>query len=161
QRYMKGDLDGAIADFTRAIESGLALDDARRPREWNMHGEARPGHTAPGTKRVSILDPFVAMAYTNRGLARYGKGDFGGAIEDSSGVMPIIPGLANAYNIRGIASYAMRDLDSAMADFSNAIKLDPLDPRPYNNRGNARFDKGDLEGALKDFDQSIALGQRD
>ena len=67
----KGDLDGAIADYTRAIliSSRLgsgpdslkrSLLDSKLNSEWDS---------------VSVVDPFTANAYNNRGAAFYKKGD--------------------------------------------------------------------------------------
>src|SRR2546428_348128 len=79
QRYNKGDLDGAIADFTRAIEISSSLDPQRN-QERKTPSDL--GRVISSFNRITVIDPFTALAYTNRGLARSGQGDFDGALAD-------------------------------------------------------------------------------
>jgi tetratricopeptide (TPR) repeat protein len=90
----KGDLDGAIADFSRAIE----LSPQHAPAYYNR-GIARSdkgdldGAIADYNKAIA-LDAKDGDAYNNRGLARSDKGDLDGAIADYTkptiiAVMPV------------------------------------------------------------------------
>ena len=78
----KGDLDGAIADYTKAIE--LKPDDAGA---YNNRGNAKQtkgdldGAIADYTKAIE-LKPDDAGAYCNRAAWRKAKGDLGGALAD-------------------------------------------------------------------------------
>src|SRR6476619_7802651 len=83
-----GDLDGAIEDYTRAIVLSSRLDATK-------YG-SRSGNSFAGANEssgVTVVDPFTANAYTNRGLARYKKGDIEGAIADLDEAIRIRPGL--------------------------------------------------------------------
>ena len=71
-----GDLDGAIEDYTRAI----TLSSSLAPRKKSGNSFAESSDTS--SEEITIVDPFTANAYTNRGLARFRKGDYEGAIED-------------------------------------------------------------------------------
>jgi len=51
-------------------------------------------HRVPVIVHVGAVDPFTAMAYTNRGIVRYRKGDIDGAISDVDKALRIDPGLA-------------------------------------------------------------------
>jgi tetratricopeptide (TPR) repeat protein len=66
--YAKGDFEGAIANFTKAIELSSRLDD--HPQN------ADPG-LASNFNHIRVLDPLTAHAYANRGLLflRMGKPD--------------------------------------------------------------------------------------
>jgi Flp pilus assembly protein TadD len=81
-RIKKGDLNGAIEDFTRAIE----LDPNER-RAWNDRGIALfekgdlNGAIADYSRAIE-LDPESRVAWNNRGNARKDKGDLEGAISD-------------------------------------------------------------------------------
>jgi tetratricopeptide (TPR) repeat protein len=158
QRYLKRDLNGAIADFTKAIEisSRPHKPHPQRRQDWKIltdfNGEA--------SEPITLIDPLTAAAYTDRALARYYQGDIEGAIADCERAMAIDPGLADAYNNRGAARSAQGDLDGAMTDFDRAIKINPQFAQAYNNRGNVRDKQGDLAGALADFDQAITLNPR-
>ena len=63
QRFMKGDFEGAIADFTRAIEmsSGPATKDWKVKTDFNVEASA--------SGEISFIDPFAARIYADRALA--------------------------------------------------------------------------------------------
>ena len=101
--YQKGDFEGAIADFTKAIEISSRLDN----RDWK--GDAGFAGARSNFDKVRALDPLAAAAYANRGLARYQLRDYEGAIADYDRALAINPRLSMAYNNRGIARYTMKD----------------------------------------------------
>ena len=72
-RFNKGDYEGAIADYDRAVEinSGFIQAGGNDGRSWKS-GVA-DGSIAYN-KRITVIDPFNAAVYYNRGLARYKKG---------------------------------------------------------------------------------------
>ena len=81
-KAIKGDLEGAIRDFTRAIE-------------LNAHLTASPKYqnsTADSSSQIIVVDPFTANAYANRGVARYRLRDFEGAIDDFNRALRIRSG---------------------------------------------------------------------
>lgn len=84
------------------------------------------------------LDPTIAKAYNNRGVARTDNGDSDGAIADLTQAIALDPKDANTYNNRGLARVDNGDLDEAIEDFTQAIALDPTFAAAYNNRGNVR-----------------------
>jgi len=78
ERYTRADYEGAIADFTQAIElmsRPWKGDPKRDPRRNNWSGAA--AEADDGFGRARVLDPAVANVYTNRGVARLVKGDRG------------------------------------------------------------------------------------
>ena len=81
----RGDLDGAIEDFTRAIEISSRLDRAK-----NVKGPYFTSSYDGEAAAVTVVDPFTAKAYVNRGVARFRKGDLEGAIEDYDRAVRII-----------------------------------------------------------------------
>ena len=157
ERRKAGDLDGAIADYTKAIEI-----EPRFPGAHLGRGNARQakgdldGAIADYTKGIE-LNPRDAGAYTNRGLAKRRKGDLDGAISDSTRAIELDPRLAVAYTHRGNAREKKGDHDGAIADHTKAIDLDPRLAAAYGNRGNARKVKGELDGASADYTKAIEL----
>ncbi len=118
------------------------------------------GDAAFNFDQVRALDPLAAYAYSGRGLMRYLKRDFDGAIDDCNRAIRINPRLADAYNHRGISHSARKDFDAAMKDFNRALALDPRDAKALNNRGNTHSENGDFDKdaqAEQDFDRALAL----
>src|SRR5215467_11074013 len=65
-KLKKGDFDGAIRDYTEAIElsSRLASAKSSKSRFWNTsRGES-------DSSEITVVDSFTANAYANRGVAR-------------------------------------------------------------------------------------------
>src|ERR1700682_493696 len=77
--YAQGDLDGALEDYTRAIEIGSRLTPTKRDRAGSRNN-TNGFDSAAEADRITAIDPFTAWAYTNRGIVRYRKGDTPGAI---------------------------------------------------------------------------------
>src|SRR5215468_2750008 len=128
--YKKGDFEGAIADFTKAIEISSRLDN----RNWQ--GDA-------GFDGAPAINPRLHDAYNNRGIARYALKDYDRALVDFDRAIAIDPRNAEAYNNRGNVYMDKEDVDRALADFDRAIALDPRLKDVYFNRGFARREKKD------------------
>src|SRR5262245_35835926 len=128
--YQKGDYEGAIADFTKAIEISSRLDNRGRADDWKRNTGF--GGAASNFDNVKVLDPLAASAYVNRGLARYQLRDYEGAIADCNRALAINPRLSEGYNTRGISRFAQKNYDSALVDFDRSIAINPRDPEAYN-----------------------------
>jgi tetratricopeptide (TPR) repeat protein len=139
----KGDLDGAIEEYSRAIAISSRLNSSDSETDE--------------TSNITVIDPFTANAYTNRGVARYRKGDFEGAKADFDAALRIRPGLAYAYLNRAATRRELGDLQGALVDLDKAISIQPKLFEAYNNRGSIRHDLGNLQGALADFNLAIKL----
>ena len=108
-----GDLDGAIEDYTRAIRLSSHFNTSK-------NSDSRLGNslTDYSAETVTVIDPFTANAYNNRGLARFKKNDFPGAIEDYDQALKIRPGLASVYLNRAAAKRSNGDMQGAMQDLN-------------------------------------------
>jgi tetratricopeptide (TPR) repeat protein len=120
-KQQKGDSDGAIADYTKAIE--LNPKDARA---YSRRGRAKVSKgdydaaVADCAKAIE-LDPRFAEAYKNRGIAKENKGDRDGAIVDYSKAIELDPKYAAAYYDRGFAKLKKADYDGANAEFEGSL----------------------------------------
>jgi tetratricopeptide (TPR) repeat protein len=158
-RADKGDLTGAIKDYTRSIE----LNNPELHLPYNNRGAARydQGDFAAAIKDYNEairLKPDYADAYLNRGLVRNDQGDFAAAIKDYNEAIRLKPDYAEAYNNRGIVRKAQGDLTGAIKDSTRSIELNnPELHLPYNNRGAAHDDQGDFAAAIKDYNEAIRL----
>ena len=93
-RQRKGDLDGAIDDYTKAV--GLKAKPSTIATAYNNRANARlnkndlEGAIADYTKAIEI-QPTNYENYYNRGVARMTQGDNEGAIEDFSRAIEMSP----------------------------------------------------------------------
>ena len=165
--FEQGDLDGAIAEFDHLLELVSSF-----------------GANRNNSATIAIVDPRAAHAYTNRGVARYNKGDLEGAKTDFDRALRINPRLPEIWCNRAVVQHKQNDLDralalqpryekalfnrgelylmqqsneAAIADFSTVIKLNPRDASAYNNRGTTFYAMGNTGEARQDFDRAIAL----
>ncbi len=120
-----------------------------------IFSEGLPGEIERWTAEIEN-DPGYAMAYHNRGVARYQFGDFPGAIEDLAKTIEMTPGSASAYYNRGLAEVKTGRYDEAVRDFSKAIEIQP-GAAVYFNRGIARVHLRFYEQAIPDFENAAAL----
>ena len=152
-----GDLDGAIADYDRAIQI-----DPKDAAIYNNRGLAKQ---AKGDLDAAIVDfnraiqlnPKDAIAYSNRGNTKRDKGDLDGAILDYNRGIRLDRKYAYAYYDRGLAKKQKSDLDGAIVDYNRVIELDPKFAKAYCDRGVAKRRKGDLDGAISDYDRTVEL----
>lgn len=123
-RFEKNDLEGAIADFTKAIElkaqqqefcfyfRGLALYRRGRLDEA----------IADITKAIALKQH--PRFYGDRGNMLAQKGDLEGAIADLNKAIEIEPKFAKAYGDRGIVHLMRGEDNAAESDFTKCFELD-------------------------------------
>jgi tetratricopeptide (TPR) repeat protein len=157
----KGDLDGALVDYNKAIELNPQYAYAYNNRGLIKQAKGDLSGAITDFDKAVELDPKDSQAYYNRGIVRRDKGDLEGAITDYDEAIKLNPQYAHAYNNRGCAKQVKGDLDNVLLDFDRAIELDPKDVHAYRNRGLARRVKGNLDGAITDYDQAIILDSKD
>src|SRR5437867_5893635 len=125
EKGKNGDLDGAIADFDRAIQR-----DPKDDAPYYNRAQARrlkkdtAGAIADYTRAIELGSTNPA-AYNNRGNARSENNDRDGAIADYTRAIELKPDYARAYYNRAMAKEANGDKAGAEADFKTAAKLDP------------------------------------
>ena len=157
---VKGDIDGAIADFTRAIELYPKYSTAYTNRGLAKKNKGDLNGAIADCTRAIELDPKDAGGYGNRGIAKHAKGDLNGAIADYTRAIELDPKYAKTYNNRGIAKKDKGNLNEAIADYTRAIEVDPKYPNAYYNRGVAKWGKGDIEGAIADYTRAIEFNPK-
>ena len=125
EKAKNGDLDGAMADFNRAIELN-PKDDApyyNRAQARRMKNDTA-GAIADYTRAIELGSTNPA-AYNNRGNARAENNDKDGAIADYTRATELKPDYARAYYNRAVARKDKGDASGAAADFKRARQLDP------------------------------------
>ena len=157
ERYNAGDFDGAIADFSEAIDVNSGFVKTSEKRRNSSHFKADQKSDGADEDRIVVVDSFNAVSYYDRGMAWHAKGEVDRAIDDFNKAIASNPRYIDAYLARGRAWHSKKDFAKAIADYDHAISLDPRCTFAYNNRGIARKDLQDLRGAISDFDRAITL----
>jgi tetratricopeptide (TPR) repeat protein len=151
----KGNLDGALADFGKAIE----IDP--HPELYRGRGLTKyiknDFDGAIADFNVAIEKDPSAANYNGRGLARFLKGDLDGAVKDLSAAIEKSPASVDLYMVRAKARYIKKDWDGTIADYSMSIKLNPKFPAAYAGRGLALLMNGKDVEAQKDFDKFLEI----
>ncbi len=117
----QGDLEGAIADFTKTIE--LRPDFMAAYVNRGIAKQAKrdlDGAIADFTKAIE-LQPDNVAAHVCRGSAKHAKGDLDGAIADHTKAIELKPEFAKSYHVRGLAKRDKGDLGGAIQDYTKAI----------------------------------------
>jgi tetratricopeptide (TPR) repeat protein len=70
-------------------------------------------------------EPQSGVQYYNRGVVRYSKGDYDGAIADFTKAITLNPSFAVAYGDRGLTQLHKGKDAEAKQDIKKAIELDP------------------------------------
>jgi tetratricopeptide (TPR) repeat protein len=160
-RYQLGDKQGAISDFTQAINlnPNFAQPYYNRGATRNDLGD-KQGAINDFSHFINFY-PRNSLAYFNRGIAWHELGDKQRAISDFTQVIKLNPNNVAAYYNRGASRSDLGDKHGAINDFSTVINLNPNFAQAYNNRGLARHNLGDKQGAISDFTQSLRINYRD
>ena len=156
----KGDFDGAVADYTRAIELDPKFTEAYYNRGLaKKHKGDFDGAIADYNRVIEINpnNPKYARAYCDRGVAKRKKGDLDGAINDYNHTIELDPKYAIAYANRGNARDEKGNLDGAIADYTRATQLNPKFTGAYNNRAETHAKKKQYDAAIKDTEKAIEL----
>jgi tetratricopeptide (TPR) repeat protein len=106
---------------------------------------------------VIANDPASVGAYSQRGLAKFSKGDLDGAATDLDQALALdshwLPALAVRLEIR----QKKGDVQGAIEDCGTILSVAPKAALVWNTRGLLRMNKGDLDGALQDLAKAIEL----
>jgi tetratricopeptide (TPR) repeat protein len=175
-----GSGDAAIADCTRAIESGgfrgheLALKFSNRGVEWRLKQDYV--RAIADYDEAIRLDPKYADAYYDRCIAYNRQQKYDLALADCNKAIALGPS-ANALNAtgqkklsidrsnsdyyaqRGIAHHGGQEIDRAIADYNQALRLFPKNLTALNNRARAYEAKGDSKRAKAIRDAAGRLAQ--
>jgi lipoprotein NlpI len=152
-----GDLDGAIKDYTSAIEL-----EPNRAQAYLERADAeyfkRDLDKAFADANTSVrLNPDYPGGYIERGRIRTALRDLEGSAYDIERAIRLNPSSAMAFNNRGYLKVLQHDLKGALADYDHAISLQGDLGLVYLNRCAARYANHDVAGAKADIQRYIEL----
>jgi tetratricopeptide (TPR) repeat protein len=161
ERYEEGDVDGAVEDYTAALE----LDPDHPSEIYHRRGVSKAAmeETEGAIEDFSEaleLDADNVGALVDRGLAHYDQDNPQAALEDYDRALEATDDetlLAKVYANRGVARFAMGQSQDAMEDFERAMDRDDTSPAPYLNRAKVRRANRDVAGAMDDYDRALEV----
>jgi len=156
-RQAKGDLDGALEDYDRAVDLDPKNVDAFYRRGLDRQAKGDLGGALADYTQVLGLDPKRADAFSCRGFIKQAQGDLDGALADYNQALLVNPKFSRAYYNVGLIEARKGNLDQAISAYDHTIDLDPKMDLAYYNRGVTKNAEGDVDGAIADFTQSLAL----
>ena len=106
------------------------------------------------------IDPDLATAFGNMGLAYSDKGNYNKAIECYQKVIKIDPDDAKAYVNMGNAYGYKGNYDKAIECYQKAIEINPDYTNAYYNLGIAYHRKGNIEKAFELYKEAARLGDK-
>jgi tetratricopeptide (TPR) repeat protein len=161
-RYVvKGELDRAIADFSKFIEIKPKDTEGYSNRAWAYFQKGEYDRAIADYSRLIEINPKDANSYALRASTYNSKGEYDRAIADYDKAIEINPKDTLAYDFRGSVYGEKGEQDRAIADYDKAIEIDPKDTIAYNSRGLAYDEKGEHDRAIADYDKSIEIDPKD
>lgn len=128
-----GDLEGAIRNFSRAVELEPNADNYfARGLAYADLGD-QPKAIADYTVAIR-QDPKFAAAYYNRGMAYMALQQLPAAVNDFSEAIKTQPEFIAAYYSRGMAYYDLGRTAQARQDYNQAMRLSPMATAAYYDR---------------------------
>jgi lipoprotein NlpI len=118
-----GDHDGAIADYSNAIELDNKNADSYVSRGGAKESKGDLEGAIADYDQALKLDPKKSTAYSGRASVKTTRSDLDGAIADYTRIMEFDPKNSDAYINRGAIFYAKTSWKKALEDFRHAIEL--------------------------------------
>jgi len=105
-------------------------------------------------------DEFTAVQWNEKGMERYNRKDYQGAIEYFRKAIELDPKYASPWNNMGGAYGALGDHNKEIEYCRKAIEIDPKDAYPWNNMGFAYNELGNYNMAIECYRKAIELDQK-
>ena len=148
-------LEDALAACDAALKIAPDFDTAHRLRVMLLLDLERPDEVIRSCDGALAKGKPWPDIYEIRGMARAGRGDYLGAIDDYSTALLLRPGQPRVLASRGLAYLASDSLRPALRDFDEALRRDPSNGEAHSGRGLALALQGDYHGAIAEAEESL------
>jgi tetratricopeptide (TPR) repeat protein len=159
-RMLKGDAEGAVADYTTAIKlapniPGIEKAYNNRGMAYQFKGDSINAYN--DFDRAIIINPKYASPYNGRGVILERRGKLLLALADFNTAIELNPDLTPAYGGRAGVRFQRSEFDLALADYNKALQLDPSAPSMRLNRGIVQGMRNRWEMAVDDIKTAFEL----
>lgn len=154
-----GDYERAISLFDKAIK--LSLGDIAEIYVCRGEAFAYLGEWDKAEKSINEAlrrQPYMALAYNERGNVRRFRKDFDNAITDYSMAINIDPNYYEAYYNRALAYEERKHYSSAEDDLTHTLALNPTVYQAYEVRGRIRAAQHKYDEAIEDLTRYLRVG---
>jgi len=158
-KLKRGDYEGAIKEYTNAINIDSTNIDAYKSRIWvNENLIADFDAALLDYNKIISHKPNEPEFYVKRANIKMNLFDFEGSIDDYSKAISLKPDYSEAYYDRAFVKNSLNDKLGATNDFNKAIELDPNSKYAYINRAYF-YEYADMKKAIDDFKMAINLNK--
>lgn len=151
----KGDPDGAIAAYSRALTIDPAFGRALNNRAIEYNRKERYEEALRDYDAALAADPAEPKARFNRASVKRRMEDYAGAIADYTRLIEQHELETNALRNRAFAFRWLGDYERAITDYLTVIDLQPQNPRAYYSLGNTYLDMDRWDDARTAFDGAL------
>ena len=123
ERQSKGDADGAIADYTKAIELDPKSFSAYNNRGNLKQDKGKVKEAILDYQNATVINPGHATAHFNLAHAYQGRKDYDGAIYEYGKAIEAKPDYAMAYANRGLCHLYINEDAEAQKDFDRSLEI--------------------------------------
>jgi len=156
-KYEKGDINGAIDDYNKALDITPNFPEAYYNRGVCRHHEEDYDRAIVDYTNAIQTAGTYSAAHVNRGFCWQKKGEHDRAIDDFNKALAINPSDSFAYHNRGISWQQKEEYDPSIRDFNRAIELNPRGELSFYSRCASWTYKKEFKRALKDVEEAIRL----
>jgi probable HAF family extracellular repeat protein len=159
--YHKGQLNEAIAEFSKAIELNPRHAVAYNARGLAYADQGQYDQALADYTKAIELNPRDALAHNNRGQVYWKKRQYDQALADYTKAIELNPQEDAPYFNRGLMAYNDGQYDQALADWTKVIEINPLYVAAYLNRGVIYYKTAQFDQALADFRKALEINPQD
>jgi tetratricopeptide (TPR) repeat protein len=161
-----GQLEEAVADFTRSIDLGNPQLYVLYEDRGIAYAQMRELQAAEAdfTRSLEHGNPATARVLNNRGFVRVRKSDYANAMKDFNSVIAVEPKNAHAHSGRAWTHYMLEQYEQALADANFTLERThsrDLRAATLHTRGRAYLALGDCTAALTDLAEAQKLNPDD
>jgi Tfp pilus assembly protein PilF len=151
--------DAVAANPLDAILAGADSPKLKARKLFNQavddHLHGRLDQAIVGYKAAISVNPELATAHSNLGLAYNQKNNYASAIGEFHKALALNPKDAITYNGIGAALKAEKDLSGAVANLETAVKYDPKLAVAHYNLGTVYEALGELDKAINSYESAL------
>jgi tetratricopeptide (TPR) repeat protein/predicted AlkP superfamily phosphohydrolase/phosphomutase len=153
----EGDVDGAIADFEKALKTGAGeagvMVRSNLARAWLFRGDLEKARSY--ADQALAEDPNDKTTLTILSGIQVKQGDLDGAERSLRKAIEVDPSFILARSKLGELLQRKGNDEAALAEFRKVVEIAPLSPIEFNNIGNIYRKRGELDRAMEAFREAL------